>query len=77
MSSNNKDQEAKEIQKIDKETQKERQLLLAMIMERETFLEKREKDLIARERSLIEREKKIEESKERLLALAKKIKSKE
>ena len=69
--------ESAEIQKIDKETQKERQLLLAMIMEREKYLEKRELELIEREKSLAAREKKLEESKERLLALAKKLRKRD
>lgn len=77
MSSNDKDPVDAEILKLDKETQKERQALLAMIMERERYLEKRELDLIEREKSLAARERKLEESKERLLALAKTMRKKD
>ena len=63
-----------ELLDIEQQTQKERQKLLSMIMERGEQLEKRERELIERERELLERERKLEETKERLLALAKKLK---
>ncbi len=64
----------KELEDIEKRTQKERQKLLSMIMEREEHLEKRERDIIDRERSLREREMKLEESKRKLLMMLKKAK---
>ena len=64
----------KELEDIEKRTQKERQKLLTMIMDREEHLEKRERDIIDRERSLREREMKLEESKKKLLMMLKKAK---
>ena len=57
-----------DIRSIDAETQKERQKLLAMIMERQEHLDKREMALQDRERALLEREKKLEDAKQKLLA---------
>ena len=68
------EQRKTELEDIEKRTQKERQKLLTMIMEREEHLEKRERGIIDRERSLREREMKLEKSKERLLMMLKKAK---
>ncbi len=76
MSEDKLDQRKKELDDIEKRTQKERQKLLTMIMEREEHLEKRERDIIDRERSLREREMKLEESKMKLVTLLKNAKKK-
>jgi hypothetical protein len=64
----------RELQELERETEKERQKLLAMIMEREELLEKREREILRRERELLDREKRLDETKERLLALARSVK---
>ncbi|MFH0815350.1 MAG: hypothetical protein V1934_00835 [Methanobacteriota archaeon] len=64
----------KELIELEKDTKKEQQLLLAMIMEREEHLSKREAALNEREHELLAREKKLNETKNRLLELAKTLK---
>ncbi|MBI5000153.1 MAG: hypothetical protein HZB92_01295 [Euryarchaeota archaeon] len=66
----------RELEAITKQTDIERQNLLAMIMEREELLEKREREVIMREKDLIERERRLDELKEKLLNIAKGIKEK-
>jgi hypothetical protein len=64
----------KELLELEKDTKKEQQLLLAMIMQREEHLSKREAALNEREHELLAREKKLVETKNRLLELAKNLK---
>lgn len=76
MSDNVKEIDArkKELLGLEKETRKERQKLLAMVMEREAHLEKRERAILDREKSVREKEMKLDEYKEKLLAMTQKIK---
>ena len=69
------DDRRRELRELEKQTQLERQKLLVMIMEREDLLEKREMEIIRREKELLVREKKLDETKQRLLEMAKKLKS--
>ena len=55
------DARKKELLGIEKETRKERQKLLAMVMEREAHLEKRERAVLDREKSVREKEIKLDE----------------
>jgi len=64
----------KELLELEKDTKKEQQLLLAMIMEREEHLSKREASLNEREHELLVREKKLAETKTRLIELARTLK---
>lgn len=64
----------KELLELEKDTKKEQQLLLAMIMQREEHLSKREAALNDREHELLAREKKLDETKNRLIELARTLK---
>ena len=68
------DARRKELQDLEKDTKKEQQMLLAMIMQREEHLSKRESALNEREHELLAREKKLAETKNRLMELAKNMK---
>ena len=66
----------KELQAMEKQTHKESQKLLAMVMEREEHLDKRERSLLEREKAVREKEKKLDDYKEKLLAMTKNLKEK-
>lgn len=68
------DKRRKELQELEKDTKREQQLLLGMIMQREEHLSKREAALNEREHELLAREKKLAETKNRLMELAKNMK---
>ncbi len=76
MSDNIKELDArkKELLGLEKETRKERQKLLAMVMEREAHLEKRERAILDREKSVREKEAKLDQYKEKLLTMTQKLK---
>ena len=64
----------KELFELEKETTKERQKILALVMEREAHLEKRERAVLDREKAVREKEMKLDQYKEKLLAMTQKIK---
>ena len=64
----------KELIDLEKDTKKEQQLLLAMIMKREEILSNRESALNDMERHLLEREKNVNDTKNRLMELARTLK---
>jgi hypothetical protein len=66
----------KELLDLEKQTHRESQKLLSMVMEREEHLEKRERSLLEREKAVREKEKKLDEYKERLLLMTKNLKEK-
>ena len=68
------DDRKKELLELEQQTNKERQKLIAMIMEREEHLEKRERNIIERERELRIREQKLDEYKEKIQDMVKRIK---
>ena len=68
------DARKKELLELEKETTKERQKILALVMERETHREKREKAVLDREKAVREKEAKLDQYKEKLLAMTQKIK---
>ena len=68
------DARKKELLGIEKETRKERQKLLAMVMEREAHLEKRERAILDREKSVREKEAKLDQYKEKLLTMTQNLK---
>lgn len=76
MSDNIKELDArkKELLGLEKETRKERQKLLAMVMEREAHLEKRERAILDREKSVREKEAKLDKYKEKLLTMTQDLK---
>ena len=69
------DARKKELLELEKETQKERQKILALVMEREAHLEKRELAILEREKAVREKEAKLDQYKEKLLAMTQKIKN--
>lgn len=69
------DARKKELREIEQQTKKEKQQLLAMIMEREESLEKREMGIIEKERELRDLEMKLDNTKERLVTLAQKLRT--
>ena len=68
------DARKKELLGLEKETKKERQKLLAMVMEREAHLEKRERAILDREKAAREKEAKLDQYKEKLLTMTQNLK---
>ncbi|MCK5309098.1 MAG: hypothetical protein KAJ64_00440 [Thermoplasmata archaeon] len=68
------DARKKELLELEKETTKERQKILALVMEREVHLEKRERAVLDREKEVRDKELKLDQYKEKLLAMTQKIK---